>query len=165
MSKYFILCIDDERVVLDSVLQDIEDFEEHFIIEAAESVDEAKAVISDLEKEGKQLALVLCDHIMPKDTGIDFLISLNQNETTQSTRKILLTGQAGLEDTVQAVNHGSLDFFIGKPWERDELLDVLKNQLTTFIIEQDENPMQWIQILDTERILDAIAKKRSSFGE
>ncbi len=65
MNKYLILCVDDEREVLDSVMQDLDCFEEHFIVEAAESVQEAKELIADSEREDVKLALILGDHIMP----------------------------------------------------------------------------------------------------
>ena len=73
MTKYLILCVDDEREVLDSVLQDLAPFEEHFIVEGAESVTEAKQVIEEMADEEVQLALILCDHIMPEQTGISRL--------------------------------------------------------------------------------------------
>ncbi len=97
MNKYLILCVDDEPEVLNSVLQDLAIFEENFIVEGAESVDEAKQVTKEMEQDGIKLALILCDHIMPEKTGIDFLIELNQHDSTKPTRKLLLTGQAGLE--------------------------------------------------------------------
>ncbi|OXX26225.1 response regulator, partial [Vibrio sp. V08_P9A1T1] len=117
MNKFLILCVDDEREVLDSVIQDLDEFEEFFILEAAESVAEAKEVIADHQAQNIKLALILCDHIMPEQTGISFLIELSRNEETQHTRKVLLTGQAGLEDTVEAVNHASLHFYVAKPWD------------------------------------------------
>ncbi|MGC9423087.1 MULTISPECIES: response regulator [Vibrio] len=165
MHKLMILCVDDEREVLDSVLQDLRDFETHFIIEAAESVAEAKAVIEDYQQQKIPLALILCDHIMPKETGIHFLIELNQQEQTQKTRKILLTGQAGLDDTVEAINHSSLDFFINKPWQSKQLCQIVREQLTQYVIEHEQDLMPWIQILDAEPILNAIAANRMSYGE
>lgn len=165
MNKYMILCVDDEREVLDSVVQDLDCFEEHFVIEAAESVAEAKEVIDDYRQQGISLALILCDHIMPEQTGISFLIELNDDEETAKTRKVLLTGQAGLEDTVQAINHASLHFYVAKPWRGDALRETVKNQLTQYVIDNNDNLMPWIQVLDAEKILNAIAAKRMSFGE
>lgn len=165
MNKYMILCVDDEREVLDSVVQDLDCFEEHFVIEAAESVAEAKEVIDDYRQQGISLALILCDHIMPEQTGISFLIELNDDEETAKTRKVLLTGQAGLEDTVQAINHASLHFYVAKPWRGDALRKTVKDQLTQYVIDNDDNLMPWIQVLDAEKILNAIAAKRMSFGE
>ncbi len=165
MNKLMILCIDDEREVLDSVVQDIECFEENFIIEAAQSVAEARSVIDDYRSQNVPLALVLCDHIMPEQTGISFLIELNEQTDTTKTRKVLLTGQAGLNDTVEAVNHSSLDFFIAKPWVGEELRKVVKEQLTHYVIENEQELMPWVQVLDAEKILNAISDKRISFGE
>ena len=165
MTKYLILCVDDEREVLDSVLQDLMLFEDNFVVEGAESVTEAKQVIEEMTDEGVRLALILCDHIMPEQTGISFLIELSQNSDTRSARKILLTGQAGLEDTVEAVNHASLDYYIAKPWKGEALREALVSQLTAFMIENDDNLLSWTAILDSEAILNAMAKRRSSFGE
>lgn len=165
MNKYLILCVDDEREVLDSVIQDLDCFEEHFILEPAESVKEAKEIIQESQQDGVKLALILCDHIMPEQTGIQFLIELNEDPQTKATRKLLLTGQAGLEDTVEAINHSSLDFYIAKPWHGDELRKVIKDQLTTFVINNEANLIPWASILDTERVFDAMAKNRLEFGE
>lgn len=165
MSKYLILCVDDEREVLDSVIQDLDCFEEDFLLEAAESVQEAKEIIADAERDEVKLALILCDHIMPDQTGISFLIELNEASSTKPTRKLLLTGQAGLEDTVEAVNHSSLDFYIAKPWVGEELRAVVKSQLTEYMIENEPKLMPWASVLNTEKILEALAKHRMDFGE
>ncbi|MGR4988333.1 response regulator [Vibrio sp. WZ-1] len=165
MSKYLILCVDDEREVLDSVLQDLAVFEDSFVIEGAESVTEAKEVIAEMKDDGVKLALILCDHIMPEQTGISFLIELNQDDDTRVARKVLLTGQAGLEDTVEAVNHASLDYYVAKPWRGDELRSALVQQLTTFMIQHDDNLLSWVSVLDSEAILNAMSERRTSFGE
>jgi len=165
MNKYLILCVDDEREVLDSVIQDLDCFEEHFLLEAAESVQEAKQLIDECFSQDIKLALIVCDHIMPEQTGIQFLIELNENVDTQSTKKLLLTGQAGLEDTVEAVNHSSLDFYIAKPWRGDELREAVKQQLTAYIIDNEKDLMPWAAALDTEKIFEAVAKNRLNYGE
>ncbi|MGF1731002.1 response regulator [Photobacterium kasasachensis] len=165
MNKYLILCVDDEREVLDSVLHDLGSLEEHFIIEAAESVDEAKEVLADAIADHIPLALILCDHIMPGETGIDFLIELKQQSETTRSRRVLLTGQAGLEETVQAVNHASLDYYISKPWDGDQLKDVVIDQLTTYIIDNEKELMPWARVLDTGRIMMALSDKRISLSD
>ncbi|MFV0450409.1 MAG: response regulator [Vibrio sp.] len=165
MNKFMILCVDDEREVLDSVIQDIDCFEENFIIEAAQSVSEAKSVIEENREHGVSLALILCDHIMPEQTGISFLIELNEEPDTAKTRKVLLTGQAGLNDTVEAVNHASLDFFVAKPWMGEQLRQAVKEQLTYYVIENEKDLLPWVKVLDTEKLLNAIAAKRVDFGE
>lgn len=165
MNKYLILCVDDEREVLDSVIQDLDCFEEYFLLEAAESVQEAKQLIDECNQQDIKLALIVCDHIMPDQTGIQFLIELNEQPDTAATRKLLLTGQAGLEDTVEAVNHSSLDFYIAKPWRGDELRQAVKQQLTTYIIENEQDLIPWAAGLDTEKIFEAVAQNRINYGE
>lgn len=165
MNKYLILCVDDEREVLDSVIQDLDCFEEYFLLEAAESVQEAKQLIDECKQQDIKLALIVCDHIMPDQTGIQFLIELNEQPGTAATRKLLLTGQAGLEDTVKAVNHSSLDFYIAKPWRGDELRQAVKQQLTTYIIDNEQDLIPWAAALDTEKIFEAVAQNRINYGE
>lgn len=165
MNKFLILCVDDEREVLDSVMQDLDCFEEYFIVEAAESVTEAKEVIAENQAQHIKLALILCDHIMPEQTGISFLIELSQNKETAQTRKVLLTGQAGLEDTVEAVNHSSLHFYVAKPWNGDKLREIIKDQLTQYMIANESELMPWARVLDAEKIFNSIAENRINFGE
>ncbi|MBA5763069.1 response regulator [Vibrio sp. 404] len=165
MNKYLILCVDDEREVLDSVIQDLDCFEEHFLLEGAESVAEAKEIIAEAQSEGAQLALILCDHIMPEQTGISFLIELHDNKLTAKSKKLLLTGQAGLEDTVEAINHASLDFYLSKPWSGEQMRLIAKELLTQYMIDNEPELMPWAQVLDTEKIFNAIADNRISFGE
>lgn len=165
MNKYLILCVDDERDVLDSVVNDLAELEEHFVIEAAESVAEAREILAEANADELQLALILCDHIMPEDLGVDFLIELSQSPATAAARKLLLTGQAGLEETIQAVNHSSLDYYIAKPWQGDALRNVVIDQLSTFVIQQDPNLMSWISVLDAERILKAISDNRLNYSD
>ncbi|EGU32827.1 response regulator [Vibrio scophthalmi] len=165
MNKYLILCVDDEREVLDSVIQDLDCFEEHFVLEGAESVAEAKEIIQEAQSEDTQLALILCDHIMPEQTGISFLIELSEDRETNKARKLLLTGQAGLEDTVEAINHASLDFYLAKPWDGEQIRQVIKDQLTQFMIDNEPELMPWAAVLNTEQIFNAIAENRLSFGE
>lgn len=165
MTQYLILCIDDERDVLDSVINDLSSLEGHFVIEAAESVQEARELLIDSEKEGIQLALILCDHIMPNGLGVDFLIELHKNSSTSKAKKILLTGEAGLDETVQAINNASLDYFIPKPWLKETLLQVIIEQLTTFVIEHDDNLLAWVSILEPEQMMKAISKNRLNYSD
>ncbi len=49
---YLILCVDDEREVLEAVLHDLAPFRSHFELDGAESVDEAREVVHEWEREG-----------------------------------------------------------------------------------------------------------------
>ena len=159
MNKYIILCIDDEREVLDSVTEDLEPLKGFFDIEAAESAREARDIVDDVIADERMVALVLCDHIMPGTHGVDFLISLNQNEKTTNTIKILLTGLADQEDTIKAVNEANLDHYIAKPWDGQELYATVVDHLTSYIIDNEEDMVPYAKILDGPRIFQAIHDK------
>ncbi|MBF0276266.1 MAG: response regulator [SAR324 cluster bacterium] len=156
MNEYTIICVDDEREILDAVQYDLEPLASHFDLEAAESVDEAESVIDQMQSENRSLALVLCDHIMPGRLGVDFLIQLNQELETKKARKLLLTGQADLEATIEAVNQAGLHYFLAKPWDSGALLKVVIDQLTTFVIENVEEPLSFVKVLDGARIFNSI---------
>ncbi len=155
MTEYTILCVDDEREVLDALVADLAVFEtKGFRIEAAGSVAEARQVASSL-KPG-ELALVLCDHLMPGVLGVDFLVELSKDPSTRRARKVLVTGQAGLQDTIKAVNEASLDHYIAKPWSVGDLHAVVKRLLTDYVLEVDDSPQRFAHDLDFVRIMEAI---------
>ncbi|MDO6524273.1 response regulator [Motilimonas sp. 1_MG-2023] len=162
MNKYVLLCVDDEREVLDSVLADLDTLGDLFDIEAAQSVEEARELLTEMQQNQQQLALILCDHMMPGTQGVDFLVELNQDKTHKAAKKLLLTGQAGLEATVEAVNHGGLDFYIAKPWQGDELVAHVQELLTDFILENEPDLMRYARGLDAEKIFSAIHARRQS---
>ena len=160
MPKYTILCVDDDREVLEAVQTDLEGFKSHFDIEAAESVEEACSLIKELRSENREIALILCDHIMPGQTGVDFLIELNRQDETRYIRKILLTGEADLEATVKAVNNANLDYYLAKPWDAKDLSAIVSDQLTTYMIYHGDNALQFVNVLNQERLVDAHVEKQ-----
>lgn len=154
--KLAIICLEDEPAVLDAVVRDLAPFEELFQIEPVESVNEAWAVIAALAEKKIPLALALCDHLLPGVSGTDFLIELNHAEETRATRKVLITAQAGMKDTIQALNEADLNHYIAKPWKPDELRAVVRDQLTSFLLVQKVNPLPYLSVLDGPRLLSAM---------
>lgn len=154
--SYTILCVDDEREILESVQYDLEPLSPHCDIELAESVDEAQAVIEQLQNEERTLALILCDHIMPERLGVDFLIDLNQDEEHRAVRKLLLTGQAGLEATIEAVNRADLHYYLAKPWDPQKLLEVVIEQLTNYVIDTEDDLLPFASFLNSSRIFQEL---------
>lgn len=157
MKRIVILCVEDEAEVRDAVLRDLSPFKSMMRIEAAESVDDAKAVLEECAADGHPVGLILCDHLMPGVRGVDFLIALQQDEKYAATRKVLITAQAGLEDTVRAVNEAKLHHYIAKPWNAEELQAVVRDQLTEFVIRTEDNLIPYVGVLDGPRLLEAVA--------
>lgn len=151
-----LLCVDDEPGVLDAVVRDLAPFEDAFRIETALDAAEAELIVQELHAKGLTLALALCDHLMPGTTGTDFLIALNSSPPTRPARKILLTAQAGHEDTIRALNQGGLDHYIAKPWQPDALRGVVLDQLTSYVIERQLDPLPYLSTLDTVRLAESL---------
>jgi two-component system phosphate regulon response regulator PhoB len=157
-SPPIILCVEDEPGVLDAIVRDLAPLEDRFRVEAAESADLARPLVRGWLAAGHALALALCDHRMPGTSGTDFLIELNRDPATRATRKILLTAQAGHEDTIRAVNRADLDHYVAKPWRAEELRAVVKKHLTDYVLEAGLDPLPYLAVLDTPRLTAAIAR-------
>ena len=120
MQKGFIICVDDQPEVVGSLMTQLENAVGHICeIEVAESALEALDVLKDLKEQGEQIEIVITDEIMPGLQGSKMLEIVHQLDPNIMT--VMLTGQAGFDDLVYAVNHAALNKCIKKPWEYQEL--------------------------------------------
>ncbi len=156
MNSLVILCVEDEVEVRDALVRDIEPFAQICRVEEAEDAADAREAVSQCLANSEQLALVLCDHLLPGESGISFLVALNADAKTRATRKVLVTGQAGLQDTIKAVNEAGLDRYIAKPWSKEDLHAVVREQLTHYVIEHVEDLLPFVSTLDGPRLLEAM---------
>jgi len=118
-NKLTIICVDDERNILLMLRNQLMHFFLDCKIEIAESGDEALEVIEEILSNGGDVALVIADQIMPKMKGDEFLIELHNRHP--EILKVMLTGQANVEDIGNVVNRGNLYRFISKPWNETDL--------------------------------------------
>ena len=120
MDKGFIICVDDEESVVSTIKEQLAKYFGHtHEIEVATSGDEAWEIIQEIISEGGSVEVVITDQVMPGLKGDELLEKVNQ--ISPDTIKILLTGQAGLQDTIDAINKGGLNYFVEKPWNIEEL--------------------------------------------
>ena len=154
--RIFILCVEDEPEVLDAIVKDLSVFEDQFPIETVRSVAEARAAVARIQEAKDALGLVLCDYVMPGDNGVEFLIELYRDPQTATTRKVLLTGQAGLEATVRAVNFANLDFYMGKPWTKEELVGAVREQLKLYVIAHERELQQYSFLFGDRELAEAM---------
>ncbi|MFS8116980.1 MAG: PAS domain S-box protein [Microcoleus sp.] len=120
MKKPVIICVDDEQTILDSLEIDLlKAFEDKYLIETAQSGEEALELLSELLAEQYEVPLVISDHIMPNMKGDELLRSVHA--ISPNTLKIMLTGQADLEAVANAINYAKLYRYIPKPWQSDDL--------------------------------------------
>jgi len=158
MSRLVILCIEDEDDVREAVVGDLAVFETTFLVEMAEDADDARQVLKEVSAADDVVALVIADHRLPGMQGTDFLIELHGEPGTAKARKVLLTGQAGHEDTIRAINEASLDHYISKPWTEEELHSVVRDQLTEYVLENVEDVLPYVAMLDAPRLLERLGR-------
>lgn len=159
MNRIYILCIDDEPDVLAALVDAIAPLEEIFPIETAADAAEARRRLDEIRQEQAEVGLILCDHVLPGQSGVDLLLEWRDDPLLVHTRKVLVTGQAGLEATVAAVNRGGLNYYIAKPWAQAELLEVARQQLTDYVIARNLDPLPFLRLLDIERLAEQIGRQ------
>ena len=160
MNELVVLVVEDEPEVREAVVRDLEPLAEAVRIEAADDVPDARAALAEATADGDRLALVLADHRLPGTTGVDFLVELDHEPATRAAHKVLVTGQADQADTIRAVNHASLDHYLAKPWDPEELRAVAVRLLTDFVIDNGLDPLPWVRHLDGPRLLEAYGARR-----
>lgn len=159
MNRLTIVCVEDEPEVRDALMRDLEPLIPALRVECAEDVADARQVFAECARDGDPIGLVLCDHVLPGENGVEFLVELNRDEETAPIRKVLVTGQAGQDETVKAVNEANLDHYIAKPWLVEDLRQVVREQLTNFALDQLSDLTPYIGVLDGSRLLDAISER------
>lgn len=144
--------MDDEREVLDSVSRDLAYFSDIFNVEACESADECLELIEELNTAQEFVGVIISDHVMPGKTGVEMLIEIEDDPRFMGTKKMLLTGLATQQDTIAAINQASLDHFLEKVWDPEELVQAVKELITTFIVEKGIDHLPYTDKLDAKTL-------------
>lgn len=157
--KLAVVILEDEPEVRDAVARDLDPFADVVRIEPAEDVPDAREVIAEIAADGDVLALVLADHRLPGESGVDLLVELARSAEHAQVRTVLVTGQAGHEDTIRAVNDAGLDHYIAKPWTPEELQGTVRDQLTEFVLAVGVDPLPHLRALDAARVMDLVRRR------
>lgn len=125
MKDKAIICIDDEKVILDILRSTfLAEFGNDFEIEIAESATEAFEIIDELEDEGLKILAIVSDWLMPGMKGDEFLVQLHRKHP--DIVKIMLTGQADEQAIENAKKNANLFACLYKPWDTDILIGTIK---------------------------------------
>ena len=100
-----ILIVDDEPALLDVMRERLQD---DYRVEVASSTAEA-----DVQMGLQHFDLVLVDHLMPNETGLDFLMRVR--DYFPQTKRILLTGYLNPELISRAQTLAGLSGYLIKP--------------------------------------------------
>ncbi|XFA74029.1 response regulator [Thermosynechococcaceae cyanobacterium Okahandja] len=129
MPKPVILCVDDERVILESLRTQLRTaFGERYLYETAESAEEALEIIDELQGDSADIIVIVSDWLMPKVRGDEFLIQVHQR--FPQVVKVMLTGQADEAAIQRAVEQANLHRCLYKPWHSDELVETIRSGLS-----------------------------------
>ncbi|MBD1828179.1 response regulator [Microcoleus vaginatus GB1-A2] len=129
MSKPVILCVDDERMVLDSLRTQLAaEFGNAYTYEGAEDAEEALDVISELYDEESHVIVIISDWLMPGIKGDELLIRIHKQYP--HIIKIMLTGQADEVAIDRAKKQANLHSCLSKPWLESDLLETIKSGLS-----------------------------------
>jgi len=131
MSKGYIICVDDEVSVLETLQEQLrERFGQTHEIEIAESAENALALIDEIQESGEVIEVIISDQVMPGMKGDKFLEEIHRK--LPDAIKILLTGQAGLDSAIRAISYGGLSRYVEKPWNIDLLSRDIQELITKF---------------------------------
>lgn len=112
-----LLCIDDEENIINSLKRFLR--KEEYTLFTAGSAEEGMELL-----DRNEIGVVLSDLMMPGMDGLTFFDVISK--THKDTVKILLTGHASIESTLEAINRLSLFGYLIKPWPASELKSTLK---------------------------------------
>lgn len=120
--EQLILCVDDDPDFLGSMRlflpQRINQGSNNPCWYRFQFIDNPKAALDmlhDVVERGETIAMVVSDQKMPDMKGTEFLSEVRQ--ISEETIRVLLTGYAGLESAVTAINSHLLDKYLTKPIE------------------------------------------------
>jgi two-component system phosphate regulon response regulator PhoB len=158
MNELVIVVVEDESDVRAAIVRDLAPLTDGIRIDEADTVDDARQAMSEAAESGDHVGLILADHRLPGESGVDLLVSVNSDPDLGNIRTILITGQAGHQDTIRAINEAGLDWYFAKPWDPEELVSVVVQQLTSFVVEAGLDPLRFVRVLDGSRLLEHYAR-------
>lgn len=163
-----VLFVDDEENILKSLARLFmdEDFE---VITASSARDGLRRLM-----ETEDVGVIVSDQRMPEITGVQFLGQAR--EMAPDALRIMLTGYADLSATMDAINRGGAFRYITKPWNDNELIQIIRDavcqyrlvqenrRLTEIVNKQNEELKEWNASLK-QRVLDQTVQIRKSNEE
>lgn len=120
--RQIILLVDDERDIRESLKALFETCLEGVDVRAAPSGPAALDLM-----DGAPLDVIISDYKMPGMSGLEFL-QLAQKKAPNVPR-ILVTAFPDLDIAIRAINEASIENFFTKPFEPDQVLNVVRDLL------------------------------------
>ncbi len=141
-----LLVVDDEEAILETMTFT---FEDDYEVLTSASAEKALRLLDD---QGP-VAVVLSDQRMPEMTGVEFLAEVFNRHP--ETVRIILTGFADMDAIIHAINDGHVYAYITKPWEPDQLKQVVRRAVEHYQLAR-ENERLLTDLRDSNQFLEAV---------
>lgn len=148
-----VIIVDDEQGILDALerLFEFEDIDTY----VTSDPDEALRVLGE-----SSVKVFISDYRMPMIDGVTLLKKVYDQKP--NVKRILLTGQAGIDNIAEALNKAHIFRYISKPWDDIDLLHTIEEAENVFDLELENKHL----LLVTQRqlsALQALDKLKSDF--
>ena len=117
-----LLIVDDKKEILSTIKRL---FKREFTVFTASSGSESLSILKQ-----ENIAVILSDQRMPGMDGVTFLDKSRQIKP--ETIRILITGYADIDASINAVNTAKIYQYVSKPFEPDELLLLVRGAVKQF---------------------------------
>lgn len=145
MGKGAIICVDDERITLLRLCDQLNRILEHaYEIELAESGADALDLLIQLEQARVEVPLLICNQTLPDIHGVVLLEQIHQHYPR--SLKILLTELTNLDEIAQIVHQTNLYRYIVKPWNELDLELTVRQAIRSYY--QDKQLFEHHQALE-----------------
>lgn len=132
-SQNTVLLVDDEDAVLNALYRLIRPLQATII--KTTSPQEGLEILSQ-----QPVDLVISDMRMPEMSGECFLEKVA--EQWPETERVVMTGYSDAQATIDAINRGRISRFMLKPWEDDEVLNVVRRSLELAQLKMENQTLQ-----------------------
>jgi DNA-binding NarL/FixJ family response regulator len=116
-----VLLVDDEALLLDSLAQELQG--------TCRITTAASAAEADLRLAARHYDVIVCDHMLPGEQGLDFLG--RTLELMPSTKRILVTGYTSPEFITRSIAIAGLSACLVKPVRASEIAAAIKAALAS----------------------------------
>lgn len=143
-----VLCVDDEANILSALRRLFRPC--GYVVTVAASGEEGLVILDQAPFD-----LVISDMRMPGMSGAQFLEEVSTR--WPDTMRLLLTGYADIDSTIDAVNKGRIFHYVSKPWDDKALLLIVRHALERKQLERDKAKLEALTAQQNEELKDVNA--------
>ncbi len=148
-----VLLVDDEQGILRALQRLFKSIDAEIL--TASGGEQALEVL-----QTNSVSMIISDQRMPGIAGVDLL--RRSREIQPDAIRILLTGYADINATIDAINDGAVRYYFNKPWDDDFLLSRVTESLQLYRMIQENKDLQQLtkaQNLELTRLNGQLEQK------